>query len=88
LNELGAVLIKNQDYSNAETILQRARLHAVGGTAVRVANNLASVAALRGDVAAAESLYQSALTMAGTSPERASDRRSIEKNLQDLKAGR
>jgi hypothetical protein len=61
-------------------------MDAAGVTAVRVANNLAAVTALRGDVAAAESMYQSALTLAGTAPAYEPERRSIEQNLQDLRS--
>jgi hypothetical protein len=84
MNELAAVLITSRDYMDAESLLRRAQMYATGVTAVRVANNLAVVTALRGDRAAAESMYRSALALAGTAPEYDSARRAIEKNLQDL----
>jgi len=85
MNELAAVLINSRDYADAETLLRRAETAATGVTAVRVANNLAALAMLRGDVAAADSMYRAALEMAGTVPEYEAARRSIEKNLQDLR---
>lgn len=88
MNELAAVLINSRDYDEAEALLRRAQMYASAVTTVRVANNLAAVAALRGDVAAAESMYRSALTLAGTTPEYESARRSIETNLQDLRSAR
>jgi hypothetical protein len=44
------------------------------------------VAALRGDLVTAESMYRRALALAGGSPDLESDRRAIEKNLAGLKA--
>lgn len=84
MNELAAVLINSRDYADAEALLRRAQMNATELTAVRVANNLGALAALQGDRAAAESMYRSALTLAGSTPESESARRSIEKNLQDL----
>jgi len=84
MNELSAVLINDRDYAAAATLLRRAQMNATGLTAVRVANNLGALAALQGDRAAAESMYRSALTVAGTVPESESARRSIENNLQGL----
>jgi Flp pilus assembly protein TadD len=86
MNELAAVLISSRDYMEAETLLRRAQVRATGVTAVRVANNLAAIAALRGDVGAAESMYRSALASAGKSPELESARGAIEKNLEALRS--
>jgi Flp pilus assembly protein TadD len=88
LNELGAVLIARGDYVEAERILRVARPLAIGAPAAHVTNNLAALAALRGDRAAADAMYRSALALAGGSPDLESDRRAIEKNLEDLKAQR
>jgi Flp pilus assembly protein TadD len=88
LNELGAVLIARGDYVEAERILRVARPLATGAPAAHVTNNLAALAALRGDRAAADAMYRSALALAGGSPDLESDRRAIEKNLEDLKAQR
>ena len=88
MNELASVLISSRDYADAEALLRRAQMNATGLTAVRVANNLGAVAALQGDRAAAESMYRSALTLAGSTPESESARRSIEKNLHDLESVR
>ncbi len=88
LNELGAVLIERGNHSEAESTLRRAQSSASGATGVYVANNLAALAALRRDARAAESMYQSALALAGSSPELEADRRAILKNLDSLKAPR
>ena len=88
LNELGAVLIERADYPEAERTLQRAQPRATGAVGVHVANNLAALAALRRDTRAAESMYRSALALAGNSPDLESDRRAILKNLESLKATR
>jgi Flp pilus assembly protein TadD len=88
MNELAAVLIRERDYQAAETLLRRAQTGAAAATAVRVTNNLAALAAMRGDVTTAESLYRSALALADSSPEYESARRAIESNLQDLRAPR
>jgi len=88
LNELGAVLIERGDYLEAERMLRRAQPYATGVAAAHLSNNLAALAALRGDRAAAESMYRSALALAGDAPELESDRRTIEKNLELLRAPR
>jgi Tfp pilus assembly protein PilF len=88
LNELGAVLIERGDYPEAERTLLRAQPHATGAAGVHVANNLAALAALRRDTPAAESMYRSALALAGNSPDLESDRRAILKNLESLKTTR
>jgi Tfp pilus assembly protein PilF len=88
LNELGAVSIERGDYPEAERHLRRAQQYATGTASVHVVNNLAAVAALRRDPVTAESMYRSALTLAGKSPDSESDRRAILKNLEDLKAPR
>ena len=88
LNELGAVLIERGDYPQAEQTLRQAQPLAEGAAGVHVANNLAALAALRRDTLAAESMYKSALALAGSSPELEADRRAILKNLESLKAPR
>jgi Flp pilus assembly protein TadD len=88
LNELGAVLIERGNDAEAESTLRRAQPGASGATGVYVANNLAALAALRRDARAAESMYRSALALAGSSPELEADRRAILKNLDSLKAPR
>ena len=88
MNELSAVLIERGDDSEAERILRAAQPYAAGAAGVHVTNNLAALAALRGDRIAAEALYRSALALAGTSPDFESDRRAIEKNLEELRASR
>jgi Flp pilus assembly protein TadD len=88
LNELGAVLIERGNHSEAESTLRRAQSSASGATGVYVANNLAALAALHRDTLAAESMYRSALALAGSSPELEADRRAILKNLDRLKAQR
>jgi Flp pilus assembly protein TadD len=55
---------------------------------VRVTNNLGAVAALRGDVAAADRLYRQARSLAGASAGLAADREAIDKNLDGLKVPR
>jgi hypothetical protein len=88
LNELATVLIERQDYAGAERTLRLAQPRATGVAGVRVANNLAALAALRGDAVTAESMYRSALALAGNSPDLESDRRAIQKNLEGLKPAR
>jgi Flp pilus assembly protein TadD len=51
---------------------------------MRILNNLGAIAALGGDRTGAKSLYESAAVLAGDSPELASDREVIEKNLNTL----
>jgi hypothetical protein len=85
MNELAAVLINNRDYADAESLLLRAQMSATGLTAVRVANNLGALAATRGDVSTATSMYRSALTLARTTAEYESARSAIEQNLQALR---
>jgi hypothetical protein len=88
LNELGAASIARAEYEEAERLLQQAREAATGAVSAYVINNLAAVAALRGDLRTAEALYREALALAGTSADRESDRRAIEKNLEALRAAR
>ena len=88
LNELGAVLVELGQYAEAERILRLAEPHATGADGARVSNNLGALAALRGDRAAAGSMYRSALVLAGDSPDLESDRRAIQKNLEALKPAR
>jgi tetratricopeptide (TPR) repeat protein len=88
LNALAAILIDTRAYAEAETILEAARPHAAGQSAVRIANNLAALEAMRGDRTAAEALYRSALETAGDSPELEGDRRAIRRNLEALQAAR
>lgn len=84
LNELGAVQIEQHDYPSAERTLRSAEVSAAGAAKMRVMNNLGAVAALRGDRAAAKSFYESAHALAAESPDLASDRAVIEKNLTAL----
>lgn len=86
LNDVGARLIANKQYADAEAVLQRAKDHASGATAVRVTNNLAAAAALRADFATAEQRYKDALALAGAAPQLDVERQAIEKNLDSLKA--
>ncbi len=88
LNALGSALVDKRAYDDAAPILQSASAHATGRTAVRIANNLAAIAAIRGDRAAAEALYQSALRLAGDSADLESDRRAIQSNLDALRSSR
>jgi len=88
LNELGAVQIEQRDYGAAERTLASAQEHAAGATKMRVTNNLAAVKALEGDLAAAESLYRLALSVAGGAPQMASERASIERNLTAVTTAR
>jgi hypothetical protein len=55
---------------------------------VYVTNNLAALAAIRGDLGTAESEYRAALTRAGNAPDLEPDRRAIQKNLDALRAPR
>lgn len=86
LNELGALLIARQAYTDAERVLTQARRNASEATAVRAANNLAAVTALRGDLAGAESLYRAALDLAKATSGADSERQAIETNLQTIGA--
>jgi hypothetical protein len=87
LNELGAVLIAQGDYAEAGEVLLAAQSAALGMGAVagQVANNLAAVAALRGDRTEAVSLYTKALGLVdGGQAPGGVDRRVIEQNLAAL----
>jgi Tfp pilus assembly protein PilF len=84
LDDLASVLIERRQYADAEPMLQAAQPHATGPVAVRVANNLGAIAAMRGDRAAAESRYRTALDLASASPELADDARAIRANLNAL----
>ncbi|HMF97096.1 MAG TPA: hypothetical protein VKE96_22515 [Vicinamibacterales bacterium] len=83
LDELSAILIGRQDYAEAERVLHGAPRSA-GVVGVRIANNRAALAAMRGDRATAESLYRSALDLAGTSSALEAERRVIRSNLDRL----
>jgi len=63
-------------------------LSATGILLMRVTNNLGAVAALRGDFAAADTLYRQARALAGDSAGLAADRQAIDKNLDGLKFSR
>jgi hypothetical protein len=88
LNELGAIRIEQRDYAAAERALQSAQSYAAGVTRMRVTNNLGALAAIRGDRAAADTLYRQALSLAGDSADVAADRQAIEKNLAGLNTSR
>ena len=87
LTALGAVLIDKRAYNEAEPLLRSAQPYAIGRVAVRIANDLGALAAIRGDTSAAETLYRSALEMAGNSPDFdfEADRQMIEANLQAVR---
>jgi Flp pilus assembly protein TadD len=55
---------------------------------MRVTNNLGAVAALRGDLAAADTLYRQARSLAGDIAGLAADRQAIDRNLDGLKSSR
>src|SRR5262249_37372261 len=59
-----------------------------GLAGVHIANNLAALAEMRGDRAAAESLYRSALDLAGTASELEAERGVIRRNLDRLSSSR
>jgi len=84
LNELGVVQIEQRAYPTAERTLRSAESHSSGAAKMRILNNLGAIAALGGDRTGAKSLYESAAVLAGDSPELASDREVIEKNLNTL----
>jgi hypothetical protein len=87
LNELAAVLIAQGEYPDAGDVLSAAQAAAAGTGAVagQVANNLAALAALRGDPIQAASLYAAALGLVDGSPAPSqADRSVIEKNLAAL----
>ncbi len=89
LDALATALIDRREYTDAERMLQAAAPQAAGRTAVRIANNLGALAALRGDRAAAESHYRSALELAAMSPDLEPDARVIRGNIDGLRvAGR
>ena len=88
LNELGAALLDGRRPDEAEQVLRDAEEAASGPLKARVENNRGAAAALRGDRAAAERLYRSALRVAAESSAVVTDRRAIEKNLADLTAGK
>src|SRR5262249_11053325 len=73
LNELGAIHIDRKEYVEAERVLRMAP-PTTGLAGVHIANNLAALAEMRGDRAAAESLYRSALDLAGTAAELEAER--------------
>jgi len=83
LDELSATLIDRHDYAEAERVLRGAPRSA-GRAGVRITNNLAALAAMRGERATAESLYRSALDLAGTSAAFEAERRVIQSNLDRL----
>jgi hypothetical protein len=83
LNELGAIQIAQRDYAAAEQSLVEAEKSATGTTGIFVANNLAALAASRGDRAEAERLYRRALDLA-TGPGAATARAAIQRNLNQL----
>lgn len=87
-NVLGATLIARERYDQAESLLRRAQPQASGAEAVRLTNNLAALAAWRGDWTTARSLYLAALEMTGNAPELEFERRAIEKNLEEISVGR
>jgi Tfp pilus assembly protein PilF len=91
LNELGAVLIAVGDYAEAAEVLRVAQSAAAGTGAIaaQVANNLAALAALRGDPAQAASLYTTALGLIDASQTSSqADRSVVEKNLAALREQR
>jgi hypothetical protein len=88
LSALGAALIAQDNDVEAERTLRLAQPIATGRIGVHVANNLAALAIRRGDRAAAESLYRSALAQAGTAPDLEADRRAIQNNLAALTSTR
>jgi len=88
LSALGAVLIGKRAYDDAEPLLRSARPYATGRSAVRLANDLGALAAIRGDRPAAEALYRSALETAGNSRDFEAERRTIQANLESLQASR
>jgi len=88
LSALGAALIAQDNIAEAEQTLKLAQPIATGRVGVQVANNLAALAIRRGDRAAAESLYRSALTLAGNAPGLEADRRAVQSNLDALAAAR
>lgn len=87
LSALAAVLIGKRAYGEAEPLLRSARPYATGHVAVRIANDLGALAAIRGDRSAA-ALYQSALESAGNSLDFEGERRTIEANLELLRTSR
>jgi hypothetical protein len=84
LSALGAALIAQGNDAEAERTLRLAQPIATGRVGVQVANNLAALAARRGDRAAADSLYRSALAQAGNAPGLEAERRIIQTNLDAL----
>ena len=84
LSALGAALIAQDNAVEAERTLRLAQPIATGRVAVHVANNLAALAIRRGDRAAAEALYRSALAQAGGDPALEADRRAVQNNLDAL----
>jgi len=88
LNELGAIRIEQRNFVAAEQALQSAQSYATGILLMRVTNNLGAVAALRGDLAAADTLYRQAQSLAGESAGLAADRDAIARNLDGLKSSR
>ncbi|HEY7188962.1 MAG TPA: hypothetical protein VH436_20535 [Vicinamibacterales bacterium] len=84
LSALGAALIAKDNDAEAERTLRLAQPIATGRVGVHVANNLAALAARRGDRAAAGSLYRSALAQAGNAPGLEAERRTIQTNLDAL----
>jgi hypothetical protein len=83
LDELGAALIDRKEYAEAERVLREAP-RSDGLAGVRVANNLAVLAEMRGDRTAAESQYRIALDLARTSSALEAERRVIQRNLDRL----
>ena len=88
LSALGAALIAQDNDVEAERTLRLAQPIATGRVGVHVANNLAALAARRGDRAAADSLYRSALAQAGNEPGLEAERRTIQSNIDALTASR
>jgi hypothetical protein len=88
LSALGAALIAQDNNDEAERTLRLAQPIATGRVGAHVANNLAALAARRGDRAAADSLYRSALAQAGNAPGLEAERRAIQSNLDALTSSR
>jgi hypothetical protein len=91
LNELGVVSVAMGDVQGGEDVLRRAQALSAGDGVLEahIANNLAAIAAMRGDRVRAEALYRSALdTLSGDAADASEDRIAVETNLTNLGASR